>query len=264
MSLKICLLLVVLLIVVGLLADWIAPYDPLDTRTFKGLQQPNNVNLMGTDQLGRDIFSWVIYGVRTSLIVGLASATLSIMIAIIIGLLAGYKGGLLGNLLMRITDIFLSIPRFMLIIVTVVLLTPKISNIIIVIALFSWPEAARVIRSETLSIKEREYIQAARVIGLSDLDIMLSELMPNIMPSILSLWTLIVGEAILTEASLGFLGFSDPNFPSLGTMLMMARSAIFVGGWWVLIYPSAMIILLILVFNTLSDKLIESLSPKLG
>ncbi|MEM0453959.1 MAG: ABC transporter permease [Sulfolobales archaeon] len=263
-SLKICILLITLLSIIGFLAEWISPYDPLNTRMFKGLQQPNSVNLMGTDQLGRDVFSWVIYGIRTSLIVGLISSTISTVIATIIGLIAGYKGGLLGNILMRITDAFLSIPRFMLIIVTVVLLTPRISNIIVVIALFSWPEAARVIRSETLSIKEREYIQAAKVIGLRDLDIMLSEVMPNIMPSILSLWTLVIGEAILTEASLGFLGFSDSNFPSLGTMLMMARSAIFVGGWWVLLYPSIMIVILILVFNMLSDKLIESLSPKLG
>ncbi|MEM2376316.1 MAG: ABC transporter permease [Sulfolobales archaeon] len=160
-SLKICILLITLLSIIGFLAEWISPYDPLNTRMFKGLQQPNSVNLMGTDQLGRDVFSWVIYGIRTSLIVGLISSTISTVIATIIGLIAGYKGGLLGNILMRITDAFLSIPRFMLIIVTVVLLTPRISNIIVVIALFSWPEAARVIRSETLSIKEREYIQAA-------------------------------------------------------------------------------------------------------
>ncbi|MEM2376315.1 MAG: ABC transporter permease subunit, partial [Sulfolobales archaeon] len=103
-----------------------------------------------------------------------------------------------------------------------------------------------------------------RVVGVGGVGRVLSGVMPNIMPSILSLWTLVIGEAILTEASLGFLGFSDSNFPSLGTMLMMARSAIFVGGWWVLLYPSIMIVILILVFNMLSDKLIESLSPKLG
>lgn len=262
-SLKVCILVIALLTIIGFLADWIAPYDPLNTRMFKGLQQPNNFNLMGTDQLGRDILSWVIYGIRTSLVIGLVSATISMTIAVCIGLISGYKGGILGTILMRVTDTFLSIPRFMLMIVTVVLLTPKISNIILVIALFSWPEAARVIRSETLSIKEREYVQAAKVLGQKDLDIMVSEVMPNITPTILSLWTLIIGEAILTEASLGFLGFSDSNFPSLGAMLMMAKNAIFVGGWWVLLFPSAAIVILILAFNMLSDKLIESLSPKL-
>ncbi|MEM2376152.1 MAG: ABC transporter permease [Sulfolobales archaeon] len=169
----------------------------------------------------------------------------------------------MGGLLMRMTDVFLSIPRFMLVIVAVVLLTPKIVNIILVIASFSWPEAARVIRSEILSIKEREYVTAAKVLGLRDLDIMLSEILPNITPTILSLWTLVIAEAILTEAALGFLGFSDSNFPSLGMMLMMAKNAIFVGGWWVLLFPSIVIIILILTFNLLSDKLIERFSPKL-
>lgn len=262
-QLRISIMLAILLVAVGVFAEWLAPYDPFNTRMFRSLQPPNDVNLMGTDQLGRDVFSWVIYGIRTSLFIGLTSATLSIMIAISIGLLAGYKGGVIGGLLMRTTDVFLSIPRFMLIIVAVVLLTPKITNIILVIALFSWPEAARVIRSETLSIKEREYVTAAKVLGLRDLDVMLSEILPNITPTMLSLWTLVIAEAILTEAALGFLGFSDPNFPSLGAMLMMAKNAIFVGGWWVLFFPSAAIIVLILTFNLLSDKLIERLSPKL-
>lgn len=262
--LKASIALITVLGIIGLFAELIAPYDPFDTRTFRGLQPPNRVNLMGTDQLGRDIFSWVVYGIRTSLFVGLTSATMSMFIAICVGLLAGYRGGLVDDLIMRVTDVFLSIPRFMLIIVTVVLLTPKIVNIILIIALFTWPEAARVIRSETLSIRERDYVVAAKIIGSRDLDVMLSEILPNIMPTILSLWTLVIGEAILTEAALGFLGFSDPNFPSLGAMLMMAKNAILIGGWWVLLFPSIAVVVLILAFNLLSDKLIEKFSPRLG
>ncbi|MEL9996945.1 MAG: ABC transporter permease [Sulfolobales archaeon] len=263
-SLTLCVALTLLLGIVGLLADLIAPYDPLNTRMFRGLQPPSNVNLMGTDQLGRDVFSWVIYGIRTSLLVGLSSATIAVAIAVLIGLLSGYRGGIIGNTLMRVADVFLSIPRFMLIIVTVVLLSPRISNIILVIAIFSWPEAARVVRSEVLSIKEREYVMAAKALGSRDLDIMVSEILPNVIPTILSLWTLIIADAILTESALGFLGLSDLNYPSLGVMLMMAKNAIFVGGWWVLLFPSIALVILILVFNSLSDKLIERLSPRLG
>ncbi len=251
------------LAIVAALAGYISDKDPIRTGYAKGLTPPSPSFPFGTDQLGRDIFTWVLHGLRVSLIVGISSALIAMSIALVLGMLSGYFGGWIDNLVMRVADVFLSIPRFILILFAVILFSPTLLNIVLVIGLFSWPEPARIVRSEVLSAKSREYVLAARSMGASDLDIMFSEIAPNIAPTALAVGALLVSDSILIEAALSFLGLGDPDLPSLGRMLSIARQAIFAGGWWALLFPSIFIIVLIVLFNLLSDLINEVYNPRL-
>ncbi len=254
---------VLFLAIIAALASYISDKDPIRTGYARGLTPPSPSFPFGTDQLGRDIFTWVLHGLRVSLIVGVSSALIAMSIALVLGMLSGYFGGWIDNLVMRVADVFLSIPRFILILFAVILFSPTLLNIVLVIGLFSWPEPARIVRSEVLSAKSREYVLAARSMGASDLDIMFSEIAPNIAPTALAVGALLVSDSILIEAALSFLGLGDPDLPSLGRMLSIARQAIFAGGWWALLFPSIFIIVLIVLFNLLSDLINEVYNPRL-
>jgi len=247
-----------LAITTGLLTD----REPLKTGYAPGLTAPTSEFPMGTDQLGRDVFTWTLYGIRTALVVSVVSTSLTVIIAVLVGLPAGYFGGKLDQVLMRITDFFLSIPRFILIIFAVIIFSPTLANIIMILSVFSWPSLARIVRAEVLSVKEREYVQAAKVIGSNSFDIMFSEVLPNVVPPMLVASALQMSDAILAEAGLSFLGLGDPNTASWGRMLSIARQAIYAGGWWTLLFPSVFITATVLAINLLADGLNDILNPK--
>ncbi|MEM3504237.1 MAG: ABC transporter permease [Nitrososphaeria archaeon] len=261
-SLAISITLLSIIVFLGLTAGFLTNREPLRTGYAPGLTAPSTQFPMGTDQLGRDIFSWTLYGIRTALFVSIVSTSLTVIISILIGLPAGYFGGKLDQLLMRVTDFFLSIPRFILIIFAVIIFGPTLTNIILILSAFSWPTIARIVRAEVLSIKEREYVQAAKVLGARNLDIMFNEILPNVMPPVLVAAALQMSDAILAEAGLSFLGLGDPNTASWGRILAIARQAIYVGGWWTLLFPSLFITATVLSVNLLADGLNDIFNPK--
>lgn len=254
--------LVLFIIVVGLVAPVITWYPPLKTMVCETFIPPNPQNPFGTDDLGRDIYTNVVYGVRTSLLVGVSSIVIALVIGSLIGIIAGYYGGLLGDLLMRVTDMALVIPRFLLALVITAVFGPKIQNIILAIGIVSWPGLARMLRAEFLSIKERPFVEAAKAIGLTDRQIIISEILPNAIPTIIPYAVLEVGTAILTEAGLSFLGCGDPNVPSLGLLLNNAQQYLR-RAWWMAFFPGLALSIIVIGLSLLGDGLIEYLSPRL-
>jgi peptide/nickel transport system permease protein len=216
----------------------------------------------GVDDLGRDIYTNVLYGIRTSLTVGVSSVIISLAIGILIGVIAGYYGGILEDALMRITDMALIIPQFLLALVIVAIFGQNFQNIIIAIGIVSWPGIARMMRAEFLSIKERPFIEAARAVGLTDVKIIFEEILPNAVPAIIPYAVLQINTAILVEAGLGFLGIADPNVPSLGLMLNTAQQYL-VRAWWMAFFPGLVLSLIVIGLNLLGDGLIEYLNPRL-
>jgi peptide/nickel transport system permease protein len=256
-----------ILLVIGLggiatLAPVISPFDPTEMHLIPGLVfiAPNSVHLMGTDEFGRDVLSRIMWGGRVSLMVGLVSAAISTLLGLGVGSVGGYYGGKIDNVLMRVVDVFLTIPTFFLILTIVAIFGSSLSNVMIVIGLTSWPSTARLIRAEFLSFKEKEFVQAAKSIGAGDSHIMFREIMPNaIFPAIVNA-TLQIGSAILLESSLSFLGLGDPNHVSWGFMLNDALSA-FMRAWWLSFFPGVMITTVVIAFNLVGDGLNDALNP---
>ncbi len=248
---------------VAVLADSISPYPPLKTGLAPGLFPPNDSFPMGTDQIGRDILSGVIHGARVALYVGILSTALSLLVAVILGTISGYVGGLADDVIMRIVEVLLSIPTFVFAIVIVALYGATIPNIVLVIGLLSWPTLARIVRSEILSQREREYVLAARSLGARPLDLMFDEILPNAFPPIIPAAALQISNAILIEAGLSFLGLSDPNVVSWGKMLFLAQQAFYAGAWWPITFPGIFILMTVLSVNLISDGLNDALNPKL-
>jgi len=255
-------LMLLVFVLVAVFANLIATYHPLQTGLTRGLHPPSRGFLMGTDQIGRDVFSWVIYGTRTALVVGVTATAISFVIALAVGLVSGYFGGKADLVLMRIVDILLSIPQFIFMIVMVMLYGSTFTNIVLIIGLLSWPTLARIVRAEVLSLREREFVLAARALGASSRDLILKEILPNALPPVIPAAALTASNAILAEAALSFLGLGDPRVPSWGTMLWIARQAIFAGGWWTLVFPSIFIVLVILSINIIADGLNNVLNPR--
>jgi peptide/nickel transport system permease protein len=217
---------------------------------------------MGTDDVGRDIYSGVLHGAKVSIIVGLLCAITATGFGIIIGGTAGYRGGRVDDLLMRLTDFFLTIPRFFLVLILGALFGNSINNIILVIAALSWPPIARLVRSEFLSFREQEFVEAARSLGLKDFWIVFGEILPNALPPAIVSGSLLVARAILTEAGLSFLGLGDPNLISWGTQLFNAQR-ILRQAWWAAFFPGMAIFLTVLSSNLIGDGLNDVLNPKL-
>ncbi len=251
-------------IAIAVLAPVIAPYDP-KARIGSPMEPPSPKHLLGTDELGRDILSLVIYGARISLLVGVLAATITMIIGTLIGILAGYFGRFIDDILMRITDLFLVIPGLPLIIVLAVVLGPSIWNIILVIALISWPTTARLVRSETLSLKERMFVNASRVAGASDFYILAKHIIPNVLPIISATMVLNVVNAIILEAGLSFLGLGDPTHISWGTMLYFAnrQGAFLSDNPMYIIAPGLALVGIGLAFVFISYALDEVVNPKL-
>ncbi len=247
------LILLLPVVFMALTADLISLYNPLRTGVGPMLTPPSSKHPFGTDQAGSDVYSQVVYGARVALYVGVASTLIALLIAIIVGLPAGFYGGFVDEVLMRATDVVLSIPSFVLIIFIVILFGSSIHTITLVIGIVSWPTLARIIRAQVLSLREREFILAARAIGSRSTDIMVNEMLPNIWLPLLPAVTLQMGSSILVEAGLSFLGLGDPNVVSWGRILWLASRSIYLGAWWSILMPGLAIIVTILAFNLLGD-----------
>ncbi len=250
------------LIVMAALAGAIAPAAPLATNTGTPFEPPGSAHFFGTDDLGRDVFSGVVYGARVSLAVGFLAAITSTVIGIIIGAIAGYFGGWIDDLLMRVTEMFMVIPVFVLALLLVALFGPRITNVIVVISVLSWPATARLVRADFLSLKTREFVEAARSISASHMDIIFSEMLPNALAPVIITASLRIATAILIEAGLSFLGFGDPNTVSWGLMLYWAQNFIRHAPWMA-IFPGLAISLTTLAFNLVGDGLNDALNPRL-
>ncbi|MCL4459705.1 MAG: ABC transporter permease [Chloroflexi bacterium] len=259
---------VLVVIASALLAGYLAPHDPTAQNLSKRLLPPfwmsgNMEYLLGTDPLGRDILSRIIYGSRISLLVGLCSVAISGTIGVFLGLLSGYYGGRADSFIMRLADIQLGVPFLVLAIAVVAMLQPGLRNIIIVLGLTGWVLYGRIVRGEVLSVKEREFVEAARAIGAQNHRIIRLHILPNVSTSIIVVGTLQVAHMIIAEASLSFLGLGvQPPTPTWGGMVADGRDYLALA-WWVSTVPGVAIFLTVLGINLLGDWLRDSLDPTL-
>ncbi len=252
-----------ILVAVAIFAPLIAPYSPIEQDIMSRYQAPSQRHLLGTDEMGRDILSRIIYGSRISLQVGLFSIGLALVIGVTLGLIAGYYGGYLDMIIMRIMDIMLAFPSVLLAIAIVAILGPQLKNAMLAIGIINIPRFARIIRSSTITIKEDEFISAARVLGAGDFRIILKHLLPNAMAPLIVQTTLSIATAILEAAALSFLGLgAQPPTPEWGAMLSDARSSLQKAPW-VMTFPGMAIIFGVLGFNLLGDGLRDALDPKM-
>ena len=250
------------LVLIAVFAPWIAPYGLDDQSLATRLLPPSPSHLLGTDDLGRDIFSRLVYGSRITLMIACLVAVIAGPIGLLIGTTAGYFGGWVDTVLMRINDIFLSFPGLILALGFVAALGPGIRNAVIAIALTAWPPIARLARAETLTIRKTDYIAATRIQGASSLRIITRHIMPMCVPSVIVRITLNMAGIILTAAGLGFLGLgAQPPAPEWGSMLSTGRSHL-TGAWWLATAPGVAILLTSLAFNLLGDGLRDVLDPR--
>ena len=254
---------VILLFVVSFLAPWISPYDPGEINLQMILTAPSKSHLLGTDQLGRDVLSRMIWVSRISLKVGFVATGIAIVIGTVLGALAGYYGRWADTIIMRFVDIMLCFPSFFLILAVIAFLEPSIWNIMIVIGLTGWMGITRLVRADFITLREREFVQAARVIGASDFRIIFIHILTNAMASVLVAATLGVAGAILTESALSFLGIGvQPPTPSWGNILTAGKDNIDIA-WWLSLYPGLAILITVLGFNLLGEGIRDSLDPRL-
>ncbi len=254
---------IVLIFLIASTAHWIAPYDPGKTDVSLKLTPPSLQHFLGTDQLGRDVFSRMLYGSRISLSVGFVAVAISILIGIFVGAVAGYYGRWIDSSLMRFVDIMFCFPTFFLILTVVALLGPNIFNIMLVIGITSWMGTSRFVRAEFLSLRERDFVQAAKALGVKDRRIIFRHILPNALAPVFVSATLDVATAILVEAGLSFLGFGvQPPAPSWGNILTEGRTYIF-DAWWLTVFPGLAILITVLSFNLLGEGLRDALDPRL-
>lgn len=256
------LLVISVLIVVAIFAPWIATYGPYAQDLNNTLAAPGGAHLFGTDELGRDIFSRLVYGTRITLTIIFLVSIVVGPIGLFVGTTAGYLGGRYDTVMMRITDIFLSFPSLILSLAFVAALGPSLNNAIIAIALTSWPPIARLARAETLTFRGADYVAAARLQGASVPRIIIKSIVPMCLPSVLIRLTLNMATVILTAAGLGFLGLgAQPPVPEWGAMIAMGRRYM-IDSWWLVTFPGLAILLVSLAFNLLGDGLRDALDPK--
>ena len=254
---------VMLLFAVSLLAPWIAPYDPSTIDLKHVLAPPSFGHPLGTDQLGRDVLSRMIWGARISLKVGFVATGIAMLIGTILGAASGYYGRWVDATIMRFVDIMLCFPTFFLILAVIAILEPSIWNIMIVIGLTGWIGITRLVRADFISLKERDFVSAARVIGASDFRLIFVHILPNAMASVLVATTLGIAGAILTESALSFLGIGvQPPIPSWGNILTAGKDNIDIA-WWLSLYPGLAILITVLGYNLLGEGIRDSLDPRL-
>jgi len=256
------LILVGCVVLAALFHPWLAPYDPTRLDVAEILLAPSAAHWLGTDELGRDVLSRLLYGAPVSLLVGFVAVGVSVSIGTLLGGLAGYYGGALDSTAMRLVDLVQSIPTFFLILAAIAFLKPSIWLIMVIIGLTGWMGVCRLVRAEVLSLKGREFVLAARVQGAGDLRILFRHLLPNALAPVLVSATLGVAGAILVESSLSFLGLGvQPPQPSWGNMLAQARDNL-QSGWWVALFPGLAIFLAVLGYNLLGEGLRDALDPR--
>ncbi|MDA1090976.1 MAG: ABC transporter permease [Proteobacteria bacterium] len=217
---------------------------------------------LGTDVAGRDILAGIVHGARVSLMIGVLASVAATIVGVTFGAVAGYYGGKIDDILMRTTEFFLCIPSFVLAVVLVAIFQPDVVTVTIAIAVVSWPSVARLARGEFISHRDREYVLGCRAIGMPDWEIILLQIMPNALPPIIVVSSLMVATAILTESGLSFLGLSDPNLVSWGYMIGVARTVLR-SAWWMAAIPGAMILITVLAINLVGEGLNDALNPKL-
>ena len=253
----------VLVVLIAALADVIAPYGYAEMHPEDMLQAPSSKYLLGTDQMGRDMLSRVIYGSRISLYVGVVSTLCGGLVGVLLGMVAAYYGGTIDQVLMRLIDIWVAFPNFLLALVISVILGPSVTNVVIALAIVRVPTQARVVRGTALSVKENDYVQAARAVGAQDARLLLRHILPNCMAPIIVLSTLEVATAIIVEAALSFLGLgTQPPTPSWGWDLR-ANVVFIEDNPWIAIFPGLAIFFTVLGFNMFGDGLRDALDPRL-
>lgn len=267
-SVAVSLVLIVTVITLAILAPWVAPHDP-NMQYFEGLSMegaplaPNEKFLLGTDLLGRDLLSRLIYGAQTSLIIGVVANGIAILIGTLVGVSAGFIRGWTGTILMRLTDLMMAFPALLLAIALAAILQPSIWIVALVIAMVNWVQVARVIYSETIAIASREFIAVERTLGAGTLRILFSHLLPHLLPTIMVWATLGISTTVLLEATLSFLGVGvQPPTPSWGNIIFESQTY-FTSAFWLVLFPGLAIILLALSFNLVGDALRDELDPSL-
>jgi peptide/nickel transport system permease protein len=257
---------VAVLVLVGLiaaLAGWFFPFSPWDMQGAP-FQPPGDPGfLLGSDSLGRDVAAGIAYGARVSLLIGGISTAVALLFGVTLGAIAGYAGGALDDVIMRFTEFFQTVPSFVLAIVLVAIFSPSLCSIVAAIAIVSWPPVTRVIRAEFLSLRSREFVQAAHVLGRSHTAIVLREILPNALAPLIVLASLMVANAILLESGLSFLGLGDPNLMSWGFMIGAGRSVIRLA-WWMSVFPGLAIFSTVLALNLIGEGLGDALNPHLA
>lgn len=254
-------LLVTVLLALG--APLLAGYHPLNGGDNALVPPLSPGHWLGTDDLGRDIWSRVVHGTRVSLAAGILSALLAVAVGVVVGALAGYFGGWLDTVLMRVAEFFQTLPRFVVALIVIALFGASITKLILVIALLSWPQLARVVRATVATLRQSQFVDAARVAGMGHGAIIAREILPNVAAPIIVLGSLDVAGAILIEASLSFFGLGDPNLVSWGGMLNDAQQYLR-SAWWMSAFPGLAIALTVWAFNLLGDALNDALNPRSG
>ena len=253
------------LYLVALLAPFLAPYDPIAQEDIlrTSYLSPSAQHWMGTDRFGRDVFSRILYGARISLAIGFVATALSVSLGTVLGAVAGYFGGKIDTVIMRFTDMVLAFPRLVLLIMIVALFSPSVTLIILVLGLTQWPGTTRIVRGEVLSLREREYVQAARSLGFGSGRIVMRHLIPNVLAPVIVTATLGIGNTIVMEAGLSFLGLGvQPPTASWGNLVADGRQNL-LGAWWVATFPGLAIVVTVLAFNLVGDGLRDALDPRL-
>jgi len=257
------LVIILILAMVALFAPFIAPYRPTAINVYNVLSPPDGAHLFGTDELGRDVLSRMIWGSRASLKVGFIAVGIAITIGTILGSVAGFYGGIIDSLVMRFVDIMLAFPVLFLILAVIAIVEPSISTIMIIIGLTGWMDVARLVRAEFLSLKERDFVWSARAIGASDLRIIFRHIIPNALAPVFVAATFGIAGAILTESSLSFLGLGvQPPDPSWGNILTSGKDNITVA-WWLSLFPGLAILVTVLSYNLVGEGLRDALDPRL-
>ena len=251
------------LFIVSILAPVLSPYDPDAINVSEILMPPSRQHPLGTDELGRDVLSRLIWGSRISLKVGFVAVGIAVLIGVVVGAMAGYYGGWIDSILMRFVDMMLCFPAFFLILAVIAILEPNIYNIMAVIGLTSWMGVARLVRAEFLRIREMDFVKAARSIGASDCRIIFRHILPNALSPVIVAATLGVAGAILTESALSFLGIGvQPPTPSWGNMLTAGKDNMEIA-WWLSVFPGLAILVTVLGYNLLGEGLRDILDPRL-
>ena len=250
-----------LVVALAIAGPLLYPVDPFDMVGQPSVP-PGGEQVLGTDVAGRDMLAGLIHGGRVSLLIGFMASLVATLVGLVLGAVAGYYGGRIDDLIMRTTEFFLTIPSFVLAVVLVAIFSPTILHITVAIAVVSWPSVARLARAEFLAHRDREYVQGCRAIGMPDREIILLQILPNALPPVIVVSSLMVATAILTESGLSFLGLGDPNQVSWGYMIGVARSVLRTA-WWMAAIPGAMIVVTVLAINLVGEGLNDALNPRL-